>query len=148
MAYFIFLKDLNNIYGTISRIAENEYDLNNLNIEKTDYKIIEDSQSNFDLVKYGTKYPSKYTNNTIVFEDTTSIFNTKKELQDYIFFYKQQIKQFLNNNQNNKAYDLWNNYYNQLSNLNLNNITYPLNISLEQYLKNQGQTSLNPLQLP
>ena len=66
MAYFIFLKDLDNIYGTISRIAENESDLNNLNIIKTDYKIIENSQTNFDLVKYGTKYPSKYNNDNII----------------------------------------------------------------------------------
>jgi len=148
MAYFIFLKDLDNIYGTISRIAENESDLNNLNIIKTDYKIIENSQTNFDLVKYGTKYPSKYNNDNIIFEDAISIFNTKKELQDSINFFKQQIKQFLDNNPNHSLFTRWNDYYNQLNNLNLNNITYPLNISLEQYLKDQGQTSLSTLQLP
>jgi len=148
MAYFIFLKDLDNIYGTISRIAENESDLNNLNIIKTDYKIIENSQTNFDLVKYGTKYPSKYNNDNIIFEDAISIFNTKKELQDSINFFKQQIKQFLDNNPNHSLFNRWNDYYNQLNNLNLNNITYPLNISLEQYLKDQGQTSLSTLQLP
>jgi len=148
MAYFIFLKNLDNVYGTISRIAENESDLNNLNIVKTDYKIIENSQANFDLVKYGTKYPSKYNNDNIIFEDAISIFNTKKELQDSINFFKQQIKQFLDNNPNHSLFTRWNDYYNQLNNLNLNNITYPLNISLEQYLKDQGQNSLSPLQLP
>jgi hypothetical protein len=148
MVYFIFLKNLDNVYGTISRIAENESDLNNLNIVKTDYKIIENSQANFDLVKYGTKYPSKYNNDNIIFEDAISIFNTKKELQDSINFFKQQIKQFLDNNSNHSLFTRWSDYYNQLNNLNLNNITYPLNISLEQYLKDQGQNSLSPLQLP
>jgi len=69
-------------------------------------------------------------------------------LQDSINFFKQQIKQFLDNNPNHSLFTRWNDYYNQLNNLNLNNITYPLNISLEQYLKDQGQNSLSPLQLP
>ena len=51
MVYFIFGKNLDNIEGTIYRIAENQSDLNNLNILQSDYKIIEDSQSNFNLVK-------------------------------------------------------------------------------------------------
>jgi len=148
MSYFIFLKNLDNVYGTISRIAENESDLNSLNIEKTHYKIIETSQSNFDLIKYGNKYPSKYNNDDIIFEDVVSIFNTKKELQDSIYFFKQHIKKFLDNNPNHSLFNRWSNYYNQLNNLNLNNITYPLNISLEQYFKDQGQNSLSPLQLP
>jgi hypothetical protein len=40
------------------------------------------------------------------------------------------------------------NYYTQLNNLNLDNITYPLNKSLEQYLSDLGQPSYNILQLP
>jgi hypothetical protein len=45
-------------------------------------------------------------------------------------------------------YDMWNNYYNQLNTLNLDNITFPFNQSLEQYFNNLGQPSLSPLQLP
>ena len=40
MSYFIFLKDLNNIEGTLYKIAENESDLNNLNINKNDFNKI------------------------------------------------------------------------------------------------------------
>ena len=148
MSYFIFLNNLDNVEGAFYRIAENEYDLNNLNIEKSIYKIIEDSQSNFDLVKYGNKYPSKYNNSTITFIDTSSSFLKKEELQNYINNVKNQIKQFTDNNLNHPLYNQWNGYYNQLNNLNLNSIIYPLNKSLEQYLKDQNQTSLSPLQIP
>ena len=145
MAYFIFLKNLDNVYGTLSRIAENQSDLTNLNIIESGYKIIEDSQSNFDSVKYGFKYANEYNNNTIIFEDAVSVFNNKEILQNYINIFKIQIKEFLDVNSNHPLFTLWNNYYNQLNNLNLNNITYPLNSSLEQYFKDQNLTSLNPL---
>ena len=40
MAYFIFRKNTDNLQGNIYRIAENQSDLNNLNIEQSDYKVI------------------------------------------------------------------------------------------------------------
>jgi hypothetical protein len=58
------------------------------------------------------------------------------------------INTFLKNNPNHPAYSLWENYYNQLANLDINAISYPLNMSIEQYFNSQGLTSLNPLQLP
>ena len=145
MSYFIFENNLDNIEGTIYRIAENQSDLNNLNISKFDYKIIEDSQLNFDLVKYGNKYPSKYISNIITYVDQTYIFRNKNELQNYINNFKQQIKQFIDNNLNHSLFNRWNDYYNQLNNLNLDIITYPFNKSLEQYFKDQNQTSLKLL---
>jgi len=148
MSYFIFLKNLDNIGGTIYKIAENQSDLNNLNINQPDYKIIEDSQSNFDLVKYGQKFVEKYNNNLITYINQTFLYKNGDELQNYINNFKQQIKQFTNNNPNHPLLNQWNNYYNQLNNLNLNSITYPLSKSLEQYFKDQNLTSLNPLQIP
>ena len=150
MVYFVFGKNLDNINNTIYRIAENESDLNNLNIFQNDYKIIEDSQSNFNLVKLGTKHPGKYDNNTITYIDPvpTIAFTSQKELQGYISIVKQSIKQFTDNNPNHPLFDRWNNYYNQLNILNLDTVSYPLNKSLEQYFSDLGQTSLNPLQIP
>ena len=55
MAYFVFNKNSENLSGVLYRIAENEFDLNNLNIIKSDYKIIEDSQDNFNAVKLNNK---------------------------------------------------------------------------------------------
>jgi hypothetical protein len=47
MAYFIFKKNSDGVVGSLYRIAENESYLNNLNINPSNYKVIEDSQSNF-----------------------------------------------------------------------------------------------------
>jgi hypothetical protein len=148
MSYFIFLNNSNNIEGTLYKIAENQSDLNNLNISQPLYHIIEDSQNNFDLVKYGNKTVDKYINNDMFFTDISIIFDKKEDLQGYINSFKSQIKLFLDSNKNHPLFNTWQNYYNQLNNLNLNNISYPLNMSLEQYFKDQNQTSLSPLQLP
>jgi hypothetical protein len=148
MSYFIFLKNLDNVEGTIHNIAENQSDLNNLNITKSDYKIIEDSQSNFNLVKFGNKYPSKYNNNTITYVDQNYSYKKKEELQLDVDAFKIKIKQFTDNNPNHPLFNLWNNYYNQLNTLNLDSITYPLNKSLEQYFNDLGKPFYNILQIP
>lgn len=148
MSYFIFLKDLNNVENSIYRIAENQFDLDNLNIIKSDYKILEDSQANFDLVKYGNKSVS-YNDNSLVYKDKQIIpIRFKNALECDILTKKDYIEQFLKNNLNHALYNRWSNYLNQLNSLDLNNIPIPLNISLEQYLKNQNQPSYNILQLP
>ena len=148
MSFFIFLKNLDNIDATIYKIAENQSDLNNLNITQADYKIIEDSQFNFNLIKFGNKNPIKYNSNTITYIDQTISFITKESLSIYVNQYKNLIKQFTDNNPNHPLFNTWNNYYSQLNNLNLDSITYPLNKSLEQYFNDLGQPSLNILQLP
>jgi hypothetical protein len=148
MAYFIFTNNVDNVSGTTYRIAENESDLNNLNITQSVYKIIEDSQSNFNLVKYGTKWIEKYIDNTITYIDQNVSFNDKNKLQNGINNFKKAIKEFTDNNPNHPLFDRWNNYYNQLNNLNLDSISYPLNKSLEQYFNDLGQPSFNILQLP
>jgi hypothetical protein len=148
MSYFVFAKNFDNVSGSIYKIAENQSDLNNLNITQTIYKIIEDSEANFNLVKLGTKFPDKYNNNTITYIDQINSFNNKNQLQNYVNDFKKQIKEFTDNNPNHSLFDRWNNYHNQLNNLNLDTITYPLNKSLEQYFKDQNQNLLNPLQIP
>jgi hypothetical protein len=148
MAYFIFQKNLDNIQATLCKIAENESDLNNLNIIQSDYKIIEDSQSNFNSVKFRNKFIDKYNNNNITYVDEIILFGKKNDLQNYINNIKQSVKQFTDNNPNHPLFSRWNDYYNQLNNLNLDSIAYPLNKSLEQYFNDLGQPSYNILQLP
>jgi hypothetical protein len=148
MSYFIFSKNSDNIEGTLYKIVENEIDFNNLNIIDSDYKIIQDSQSNFEEVKYGLKAVVKYQDNTIIYENFSMSFKDKYSLDNYISTCKNVIKSFLNNNKNDSAFTLWENYYNQLNSLNTNDIVYPLNKSLEQYFKDQNKLSLNPLQIP
>ena len=148
MSYFIFLKNLDNVEGTICKIAENNDDLNYLNINQLDYKVIEDSKENFDLVKFKNKFIQKYNNNIITYINETISFNDKDKLQVNINNLKQQIKQFIDNNPNHSLFSRWNSYYDQLNNLDLDSITYPLNKSLEQYFNDIGQPSYNIIQLP
>lgn len=146
MAYFVFIKNADNLDSSLYRIAENQFDLDNLNITKSDYKIIEDSQENFNAVKFGTKHP-KYNGDVISF-DSKQCSCSKNEVQANVNSFKNLIKQFTDSNPNHPLLDRWNSYHTQLNSLNLDSITYPLNKSLEQYFNDLGQTSLNPLQLP
>ena len=149
MSYFIFQKNSQDIQGTLYRIAENNSDLNLLNIDKKDYLIIEDSLDNFNAVKYGYKFAEKYDNdNKIVFIEHNEIYNNKESLLSYLYNVKYSIKNFLDNNKNHLQFNSWNNYYLQLDNLNTSSIIYPLNKSLEQYFNDLGQPSYNILQLP
>jgi hypothetical protein len=150
MAYFVFKKDLNGVNGTLYRIAENQSDLDNLIINKPDYKIIEDSQDNFDAVKYGTKTVLNYNENTINYIEIPIIYRDQGSLYGYINNVKKEIKWFLDLNKNHSLYNKWNDYFNQLDSFSneLSNINFPLNKSLEQYFKDQNKPSLNPLQIP
>jgi len=147
MAYFIFDK-LENVDGSLYRIQENLSDLNNTNINQNDYKIIEDTQDNFNSVKYSLKSVLKFNNNIIIYENTPIVPIIKNELKFKINEIKNIINPFLKNNKNHPLFDRWNNYYNQLNSLDLDSITYPLNKSLEQYFNDLGQPSYNILQLP
>jgi len=148
MAYFIFIKDLDNTLETLSRIVENDSDLNSLNIIQSDYKIIEVSQENFNLVKFNKKKPCKYNGNDITYEDINIYFNEKVILNSYVEMFKKNIKHFLELNTRSLVFNKWNDYYNQLNSLDLNTINFPLNKSLEEYFSDLGQPSFNPLQLP
>ncbi len=148
MSYFIFGANLDNVSGTLYKIAENQSDFNNLNITPSVYKVVEDSEFNFNLVKLGSKIADKYNNNTITYIDVTISFYNKNELQNYVNNFKKEIKIFTDNNPNHPLFNRWNDYYNQLNSLNLNTITYPLNKSLEQYFNDLGQPLYNILQIP
>jgi len=148
MAYFIFLKNLDNVGGSFYKMAENLSDLNNLNIFKDDYKIIEDTQENFNLVKFNKKIPEKYSGDTITYQDKIFFIKNKVNMEDEINYNKKLIKKFLENNPNHLLFNRWNSYYNQLNNVNVDSITYPLNKTLQEYLSDLGQPSYNILQLP
>jgi hypothetical protein len=147
MSYFVF-NNREDVSNTLYRIFENQINLNNANIIKTDYKIIEVSQENFDLVKYDKKYPLKFNQNVITYIDQNHFFLKKEVLVNYINNFKKHILQFTESNLNHPELDVWNNYYNQLNTLNLNDIIYPLNKSFTQYLKDSNLISLNILQIP
>jgi hypothetical protein len=151
MAYYIFLKNSDNLEGTLCKIAENQSDLNNLNIDQDNYKIIENNSQNFDDIKTSDVIALKYNSNSITFTNIENSFK-RTDLNTYINNTLKVIKQFLDNNKNHPLFEKWFNYYTLLSNLNVSTIipdeNIPLSTSLEKYLKNQGLTYLNTLQLP
>ena len=155
MAYFIFNKNSDNLIGTIHKIAKDQSDLNNLNINKDLVKIIEDSEVNFNNVRLGKKIIEKYNNNTITYLDNETSFykglptdSISESLKFYITDYCVAINYFLKANPNHPLYSKWDSYRNQMLSLDLTTIAYPLQKSLEQYFEDLGQPSLNPLQLP
>jgi hypothetical protein len=152
MSYFIFSPNLPNIFGTLYKIASNDTDLSNLNIDKNVYNIITDTDVNFESVQLSSQNVISYTTtNTIVYEQTPSgtvFFNNLSALNNYIQNYSKSINNFIQNNPSNPWLSTWVSYNTQLLNTNITTITYPMTISLEQYYKNNNLPVLNPLQLP
>lgn len=147
MAYLICSLNADNLPNSLYRIAEDDNYLNNLNMNKINYKIINISNNDFNAIKLNNKTFIKYNGDEVFYENINNYF-TKTTLASYIEQQKKVIKDFLDNNKSHINFDQWNSYYNQLSNLNLENISFPLEKSLEQYFIDNGQTSLNTLQLP
>ena len=147
MAYFIF----NQLSGNaIYKIAENDFDLNSLNIPKNDYLIVVADQNDFDSVRLNNKYVLNY-NGSIqleIIKNSTDRIGLLQSIKSNI----NQISLFLDAQPQSVVFQKWLNYSNLLKNLDVNTIIPTpngfLEISLEQYLQNQGQTSLNILQLP
>lgn len=148
MSYFICNKIINGVGGDLYRIAENIEDLNNQNINKDNYLIVEESQENFNAIRLKTKIFLSYDGNNIQFQDYSDLFLKKEEIDAYIKNTKTIITFFLDSNKNHPYYGKWKNYYDQLSNLDTSSISYPLNKSLEQYFDDLNKPSLNPLQIP
>jgi len=152
MSYFIFQLNQPNVSGSLYKIAANDNDLSNQNIDKNNYNIITDTDANFTSVQLGTQNVISYSStNVITYEQTPSenvFFNNSNALNNYIKNYSNQINNFIQNNPSNPWLSTWVSYNTQLLNTNVTTMTYPMTISLEQYYKNNNLPVLNPLQLP
>ena len=154
MAYFIFVKNTDGQQGTLVKIAANDIDLNNLNINISDYTILQDTDTNFNYVRLCLKTIQSYSGSTINYLNVDNLFIKKtedtysKQLEIYIKQISNQITCFLNVNVNHPDFQKWLNYKNYINSLDLTTITYPLSISLEQYVESMGYSALNTLQLP
>ena len=92
-----------------------------------------------------------FSDNNIIFKEVTEdnpISFTKENFKLIVEQNKNQIKNFLDNNVNHSFFNDWNNYYNELNNIDINSIVFPLNKTLEQYFKDLGKICYHPLQLP
>ena len=147
MAYFIYNKFSEKC---IYKIAENDSDLNSLKIPQEDYLILTANQNDFDSVRLNNKYVLNY-NGSVQLENLSNYFD-RSFLTQTINRYLKTISYFLDAQPQSVVFQKWFNYSNLLKSLDVNTIipapNGALEISLEQYLQNQGQTSLNVLQVP
>jgi hypothetical protein len=153
MSYYIF-NNIENLNGTLFRIAENLEDLNiivNQNNHKY-YKIINNNSVDFNSVRKEIKIPVKFVGDQVIFldKDLDLQHDTVKIVQDLIIQTKKPIKDWLDTHKEHVSYSKWNNFYNQLSNINLNNISFPTKLTLGEIFTtvNSNSTFLNNLELP
>lgn len=148
MAYFIYNPQAAN---QIYKIAENDTDLNSLDLPQNQYTIINASQNDFDEVKLNNKYVLNYNGSSVQVENLTLTF-TREQLNEYIKNFITNINNYLVGHPQNIKKQQWLDYRNFLQTLNVYNIIVPpqkeLIGSLELYLKNNGNTYYNLLQLP
>ena len=150
MAYLIFNKDLDNLPGTLCAIAANDTDLNNLNIDLDTVKKITMSDSVFAQVQLSEKYPESYNGDTVTYVDASFSpgYLNEESFQSDINRNIPLIDAFLINNEDHPDYTKWNMFKTQLTNLNVDGLTYPYQKSLERHLSDNSLTILNTLQLP
>ena len=148
MAYLIFNKDLDNVAGSLCAIAANDTDLNNLNIDLDGVKKISIDDSVFTQVQLSEKYPISYNGETVNYIDYADSHTSQEQFQSVIDDRISSINNFLTSNENHPDYTKWNNFKTQLTNLNINDLTYPYEKSLEKHLSDNSLTVLNILQLP
>jgi len=147
MAYFLFLNNENS-NGTFFKCVETELELNNINIAKSHFKIIEDTKQKFDDVILGNIRPVSFTGNTINYENLNIVFDSAINLKAYIESQIQCIDSFLRNNPNHVDFNKWLSFKVQLMSTNVDSITYPLQKSLEKYYSETGKKVLSTLQMP
>jgi hypothetical protein len=148
MAYFVFIKNSDNLYGTFCRIIENDSELLGLGIGLDIYKSIVVSDADFKSVRNNEKIAIKYDGDNITYSNTPYVFKNKEKLSEHINPIVIKIKDFLDNNPSHPLKNKWQNYYNLLNNFNYNSVNYPLNTSFETYLDSLNLTVLNTLQIP
>jgi len=142
MAYFIF-NNYQTDPNTIYKIAEDENYLNNLLLDKSIYKIVNVSQSDFIAVKNNEKQVDSLVGEVPTFKDIFVGFTSKTVLIDYINNFIMHIDAYLKNNKNHIFYSMWNSYLTQLKkfkseienkqeltveNITKYNISYKLNV--------------------
>jgi len=143
MAYAIIIN--NQIY----KIASNEQEKNDLNVSENSVTI-EISDSDFTKIKNNTGAISIVDNNITVTDDgSRGVIETAEILQNYIDNLKIVLKDFIDAGNSNKSIlTQVNNYYNALVSFDTTSISYPLNITWEEYCAQNSIPYINTLQIP
>lgn len=110
--------------------------------------VIEISDQDYNQLATNEKVVSSIDDNlNVTFVDRNMSFETKSKLDEYVSIVKEKIKKNLEYNFNNDYFANVLAYKQVINNLDTSSISYPLNMSLEQYLLNNNQKTLSLLQL-
>jgi len=147
MAYITFLNNM------VYRIASNEVEKNELNINENDYVIKEINDVDFLKIKKDNPLVS-LENNNVSIVDGPSEFEQDQEksktmLQEHHENLIRSFEAFLTPSNSSKSlYASINDYNNYLKNFDYDSLTYPLNKTWEQYCNDNSINYINPLQIP
>lgn len=147
MAYLIFNND-NSLY----RIAANDTDLSNLNLPNPispSYNVQTITDSDFESVRKNLKTVS-YDGTTITYNDETWLFPNSDNLQSYFtsIIYDKCNAFLTNNAPTHGMYNEIKTYKATVKTFNKDTLTFPMNISWEEYCSNNSITYYHPLQIP
>ena len=158
MAYIIFANDASGIPGTVSGMAADDTALSKVIPSSSAYKVIAVTDSEFDDVKYRVKRADSYNGDTIVWQDIAPTEADpasgnapgymQEDIQSQIDTSVDAIDRWLADYPENSEASTWTAYKAQLQSTDISGWTYPRQTSIEKYYADNGQTSLNVLQLP
>jgi hypothetical protein len=156
MAYFIFSTD-----NSIVRIAANDTDRDDLNLNLPDYNIVSVTDDQFNSVISNEKNIT-YDGTTLTLSSrteevgdidpeigpATSVSFNQTELEHSVGQIKTALKNFLDNNSGHIKFTELQNYYNYLDTLDMSTLTFPLDKYWEQYCIDNSIAFVHPLQIP
>lgn len=145
MAYFIFDNNTN----ALVKIAANDSDRDNLNLDLSLHAVVSVSDADFTKVKNNVAQPSyDGTNVTLSEAETFSLDQSNLEID--IDNTKKLIKAFLDqpSNKEKSNYSAIKSYYDYLNELDFSSLTYPIESSWESYCQTNSISYFNTLQIP
>jgi len=147
MAYLVFNSD-----NSLFRIASNDTDLGNLNLPDplgSSYNLQTINDSDFESVRKNLKEVS-FDGTTITYTDQTWKWPNQDVLNNYfVSIVYDRCEAFLNVNQDSHPmYNSIRNYQMDVQSFDISSLTYPMEISWEEYCSNNSITYYHPLQIP
>jgi len=144
MAYLIF----DNLNGLV-KIAANDSDKDNLNLDLSLYSVVSVSDSDFTKVKNNVVEPT-YDGTSVSYSEDEIYSIDQQNLESIIDDYKKVIKAFLDvpSNEGKSNYSAIKSYYDYLNELDFSSLSYPIESSWESYCQDNSISYFNPLQIP
>jgi hypothetical protein len=149
---FIFVKNLEDKMGSLYRIAKNDQELNSFNLFIENYKIIEVTDEDWNNVVTNSKQAISYNSNNIISYEDLDIsisdeFSFVKEIELRVNIIEKNIEKY-NDSSLKSSWITYKNYLLSLDPRGREDVTYPINSSIEKIAVDNGIEIFHPLQFP